>query len=324
LSLKKVIDCIKKYKSFLITSHTNLEGDALGSELALFSLLGRLGKRATIVNEDDIPYEYDFLPGKDNIKKFNKRNLKMTEFDCFVVLDSSDLKRTGQVYRINLEAHKPVLNIDHHISNKKFGNVNWVEKEASCCSEMIYKLYKRLRITIDRDAAVSLYTGILADTGSFRYSNTSGFTHRIASELLKYDISVPEIFKNVYENIPFQDMKLLLRTLPKIRRFARGRVVWFTLTRQMLKNKKLSFDLTENILSFARSIKGVEVGVLFKERFGRKNEIGVNLRSQGKVDVNRIASFFGGGGHRTASGCTIYGNIDAVRKKVLAKIRRYL
>lgn len=324
LSLKKVIDCIKKYKSFLITSHANLEGDALGSELALFSLLGRLGKRATIVNEDDIPYGYDFLPGKDNIKKFNKRNLKSIKFDCFVVLDSSDLKRTGEVYRINLEAQRPVLNIDHHISNKKFGNINWVEPDVSSCSEMIYKLYKKLGITLNRDAAISLYTGILADTGSFRYSNTSWLTHKIASELLKYDISVPEIFKNVYENITYPDMRILLRTLPRIRRFAQGRVIWLTLRRQMLKNKRLSFDLTEHILSFARSIKGVEVGVLFKEKLGRRDEIGVNLRSQGKVDVNKIASFFGGGGHRTASGCTIYGNIDAVRRKVLAKIRREL
>ena len=323
MSLKKVVACVKRYKNFLITAHTNLEGDALGSELAFYRLLKKLGKHATIVNEDALPYGYDFLPGKENIKKFKNNLKKQLNFDCFVALDCSDLRRTGEVYRINTDA-KPILNIDHHLSNQWFGDVNWVEPHASSCSEMIYKLYKKVRLPLDRDTAILLYAGILTDTGSFHYPNTTSFTHKAVSELLKYNLDIHQIYKNIYENIPFSDMKLLSKILPQIKRCVSGKIAWFQIGEGVLKNKKLSFDLTEHILSFARAIKDVEVVALFKENLGVKDQIRVNLRSQAKVDVNKIASFFGGGGHRTASGATVHGKIDQVRRKVLAKIKESL
>lgn len=322
MSLRKVVASLRKNKSFLITTHTNMEGDALGSELAFYGILKKLGKKATIVNEDALPYGYEFLPNTDKIIKY-KDNLKEIKFDCFVALDCSDLNRTGEVYRLNSQ-QKPILNIDHHISNQKFGDINWVEPHASSCSEMIYKLYKALRLPLDRDTAILLYTGILTDTGSFRYSNATSFTHKAISELLKFHLDIPQIYKSIYENIPFADMKLLTRILPGIKQEAKGRVVWFQVKRDMLRNKKLSFDLSEHVLSFGRAIKDVEVVVLFKENLGVKNEIRVNFRSQGNVDVNKIAQFFGGGGHKTASGATVRGKIDNVRKRVLAKIKKSL
>lgn len=338
MSLKKVVDCIRRHKNFLITSHTNLEGDALGSELAFYLLLKKLGKGAVIVNEDDVPCEYDFLPQKSNIKKFSsksgipphlksqveKDNLKKRiRFDCLVVLDCSDLRRTGTVYKINT-GNTPILNIDHHISNQRFGDVNWVDLDSSSCSEMIYKLYKKLGITLDRDAAILLYVGILTDTGSFRYSNATSFTHKAVSELLKHNIDIPQIFKNIYENITFQDTKLLARILSDMRSSAGGKIAWLKIKRNILKNKKLSFDLSETLLNFGRAIKDVEVCVLFKENLGARDEVRVNFRSQGKVDVNRIASFFGGGGHKAASAATIKGNIDQIRRRVLNKIQESL
>jgi len=319
MSLKKVVDCVKRHKNFLITSHANPEGDALGSELAFYALLKKLGKSATIVNEDDFPCEYGFLPQKFNVKKFRK-NMKSIKFDCFVVLDCSDLKRTGEVYRVN-ERHKPTLNIDHHISNQRFGNINWVEPYTSSCAEMIYKLYKRLHVPFDRNIAISLYVGMLTDTGSFHYPNTNSLTHKAVSELLKYKLDIQQIYKNVYENITLSDMRFLAKILPRMKCDPGGKIAWFQIKRNMLKNRKLSFDLTDYMLTFARAIKGVEVVALFKENLGVENEVRVNLRSQGKIDVNRIAQFFGGGGHKTASGATVRGKIDQVRKKVLAKIK---
>lgn len=322
MGLKKVVECIKRNKNFLITTHINMEGDAVGSELAFYRLLKAMGKRATIINDDNLSYEYNFLPGTNQIKKF-KKNLKNIKFDCFVILDCSDLERCGQIYKINT-ANKPVLNIDHHISNQRFGDVNWVEPHSSSVSEMIYQLYKKLDLPLNREIAMLLYVGILTDTGSFRYPNTTSVTHKIVSELMRYNLDIAQIYKNVYENIPFQDMKLLSKILPTISRDAKGKIAWFQIQRSILKNKKISFDLTEHILHFARAIKDAEVAVLFKENLGEKNEVRVNLRSQGKVDVNRIASFFGGGGHKTASGATVKGKIEDVRKKVLAKIRESL
>lgn len=323
MSLKKAVEFIKRNKRFLITSHTNLEGDALGSEIAFYFLLKKLGKRAFIVNEDASPYGYDFLPGQNKIKRLKLVFKKKPDFDCFVTLDCSDLKRAGETWKINRDK-KPVLNIDHHISNQRFGEVNWVEPDASSCAQMVYRLYKKLGIRLDEDVAISLYTGIVCDTGSFRYSNTTSFTHRIAAELLKFRIDVVGIYRAIYENIPFEDMRLLIKILPGIRRKEKGRIIWFKLPRHLLRRKKLSFDLSEQVLSFGRAIKGVEVVVLFKENFGAMNQIRVNFRSNGDIDVNKIARFFGGGGHKTASGATINGRLDDVARKVLAKIKENL
>jgi phosphoesterase RecJ-like protein len=318
MSINKAVACIKKYKAFLIASHTNMEGDALGSELAFYRLIKKLGKRAVILNEDDVPYGYDFLPGLKAIRKFRK-NIKGLEFDCFAVLDCSDLRRTGDVYTVN-KNKATILNIDHHISNARFATVNWVEPYASCTCEMIYKLYRRLKVKIDKEAALYLYAGILTDTGSFRYTNTSALTHKITADLLRCGVRPLEVYKNVYGNIPFADLKLFTRILPTMQRIARGKVVYFQIAKKMLR-KNLCFDLSENILTFARMIKDIEVAVLFKENLGPRNEVRVNFRSQGKIDVNKIAQFFGGGGHKTASGATVKGRLAEVKRRVLNKIK---
>ena len=320
MSLKKAVELIRKNKSFIISAHTNPEGDALGSELAFYWLVKKMGKEAVIVNEDNVPPECEFMPGVNNIRKYKNERQKFN-FDCFVTLDSSDLKRIGEVYRLNY-SNKLILNIDHHISNSNFADVNWVDPNASSCSEMIYRLYKKMKVGMDKDAALALYVGILTDTGSFRYSNTSAFTHRVVAELLEFGISVPEVYKYAYENIPFDDMKILIRALLAINKDAKGKIIWFEVSHNLLKNKKLSFDLAEHLLTFGRAVRGVEVVVLFKENLGIKNEIHVNLRSQGKIDVNKIASCFGGGGHKAAAGATVHGKIGSVRRKVLDKIKK--
>jgi phosphoesterase RecJ-like protein len=319
MSLRKLIASIKRNKTFLITSHVSLEGDALGSEIAFYRLLKKLGKIAYIVNDDCIPYNYNFLPDVDKITRF-KKGLKKIEFDCFVILDCSDLERCGDVKMLATDKIL-ILNIDHHTSNTRFGGINWVESGVSSAAQMVYELYKEMGVKLDKEAALALYVGILTDTGSFRYSNTRSYTHKIVSELMKYKFNITDIYKNVYENMSFQDMKLLMGILPKVKLDSQGKIAWLQIKKGLLKGKKVFFDLSEYVLSFARAIKGIEVAVLFKENPGTKNEIRVNLRSQGKVDVNRIAGFFGGGGHRTASGATVKGSPTEVRKKVLAKIK---
>lgn len=321
MSLKKVAAAIKRHKYFLITAHTNLEGDALGAELAFYKLLKALKKEAVVVNDDKIPYGYEFLPEVQKIKKF-KGNLKKIKFSCLVVLDCSDLSRCGQISQVDFRG-KAILNIDHHISNRKFGQVNWVQARASSASEMVYKIYQQLGVPIDQEVATLLYTGIIADTGSFRYSNTSALTHRIVARLLEHNLDIPGIYRQVYENVPFSDARLLNKILPQIKRDPSGKIIWFELPRRLLKKKKVYIDLSDHLLSFGRAIKDVEVVALFKENLGT-DEIRVNLRSQGRVDVNKIANFFGGGGHKTASGITLKGDLTQIRKKVLARIREAL
>jgi len=321
-SLKAAAAAIKKYKRFLISTHTSPEGDALGSQLAFYYLLKKLGKQPVIINEDPLPQEYYFFPGKWLINLY-RPGLRNINFDCMVVLDCADLSRIGQVQFLNSD-NKPVINIDHHISNSGFGTVNLVDPLASSASEVVFKLYKEMRVPLDNDSALLLYAGMLTDTGSFRYSNTSAFTHKATAELLRFDFNANQVYKNIYENIPFNDMQLLIRALTYIHRASGGRIAWVEIPANLLRHKKLSFDLGDHILSFIRSIKGVQVVALFRENLGNKKEIRVNFRSNGLVDVNEIAQAFGGGGHKTASGSTITGKLSEVRRKVLAKIRQNL
>lgn len=322
MSLNKICASLKRYNNFLITVHTSPEGDALGSELGFYSLIKKMGKQATMINEDKLPYGYDFLPGARSIRLLDK-NSKNIDFDCLVVLDCADLKRTGDVYKLN-KANLPVLNIDHHISNRNFADVNWVDPLASSCSEMIYRLFKKMRQPLDYDTALALYTGIMTDTGSFHYSNTTSFTFKSAAELLKFGINAAQVYRNTYENIPASDVKLLLKLLATIKFYAQGKIAAFQIKKESVKDKKPTLDLADLLLSFARAIQGVEVVVLFKENLGDKHEVRVNLRSQGIVDVNKIAAFFEGGGHKNAAGCTLSGEINKISKKVIAKIQESL
>lgn len=322
MSIKKLIEKIKKSDSFLITSHVNLEGDALGSELAFMRLVKKLGKRAVIVNEDDTPDAYKFLPGVEAIKKF-RHNQPGIGFDCLVVLDCSSLKRCGEVHLLNTKG-KQVINIDHHVSNEFFGDYNWVDPKASCASEVVYQLYKKMNVPIGKDEALCMYVGIVTDTGSFRYTNTTAKLHSIVSELMKFGLDASFVFNRVYGDIPFDDIKLLTKILTRIKRDAGGRVAWLELLRKDIRHKHLRIDLTDQLLNFVRLIKDVEVALLFKENLKNKGEVRVNLRSHGGLDVNSIASMFGGGGHKTASGATIKGNIKSIKTKVINKIREKL
>jgi len=298
-----------------------MEGDALGSALAFYNLVKSMGKSASVFVDDNIPYGYEFLPGVQGVHKPDKR-LMRTKFDTFVILDCSDLRRSGNAANFTQGAY--AINIDHHISNTKFADVNWVMPQAASTTEMIYRLYKYLKVKIDRKTALLLYAGLLTDTGSFHYSNTSWYTYRVASELVKKGIDVAQVYRNIYEDVPYQDMQLLSRILPRMQTAYDGKVVWFELGRKILTRRKVCFDLSEHIMNFGRSIKGVQVILLFKENLKGRGEVRVNLRSRGKIDVNKIASFFGGGGHKTASGITMRGKLSDVRGRVLNKLKDFI
>jgi len=319
MSLKKVVNCIRKNKSFLVTTHINVEGDALGSELAFAELLRYKRKKVLILNQDKVPEEYRFLPGTENIKNVLKEN----NFDVAAILDCSDLNRCGEVHKM-FRKDTVTLNIDHHISNSQFADINWVKPHASSTAEMIYELYKKLSVPLTKKSATALYAGILTDTGSFRYSNTNYYTHVMAADLLRHGIVPRDIYKNIYQSNAFLDMKFLTKVLSFVQRDKEGKLVWFTIPREILKRANPNFDLTEHVLSFGRKIKGAEVVVLFKENLSTKYQIRINFRSQGKFDVNKIAKYFGGGGHRSASACTVSGNLDEISVNVLNKIKEVL
>jgi Exopolyphosphatase-related proteins len=322
--MKEVIEAINKGKRFLITAHINAEGDALGSQLAMKELLTGMGKDSFILDSDPVPEHYMFMPRADEI---SGKLDKVGEFDAAVVLDCPTLNRTGKVGSIIKARAVPIINIDHHISNDKFGNVNWVDADASSAGEMVFRLFKKTGIKMTKEAALSLYIAILTDTGSFNYDNTSSATHEIAGELLGYGLDPALVSENVYERRSLKDINLLGLVLATIRVNTKGTIAYLEVTKDMLDKTTADLAKSEGLINYARSIDGVKVAVLFKEDQKDKNKINISFRAKGNgdmVDVNKIAAMFGGGGHTKASGCVVTGSLEEAKEKVLAKIEEVL
>lgn len=321
MSLKKTIEAIHKNKVFLITSHINPEADAIGAELGLFFLLKKLGKQAFIMNESNVPSECSFMPGIDNVHIRRLSKIRIEEFDCTVFLDCSDPFRAGEIGNV---IKRPTLNIDHHISNTKFAAINWVSISSSSTCQMIYRLYKELKITIDKDAAVMLYSGMMVDTGSFRYSNTTALTHRIAASLIEKGVSASNIYNFIFNNNSFSNIKLLGRILGGIKRASEGRICWTDIPYRNASKKGKTCDLAEIVLGILRSIGDVELAMIFREIRGKKKCVRINFRSRTNFDCNKLASQFGGGGHKNASGATVSGGFTDIKRKVIAAAARQL
>lgn len=289
----------------------NLEGDALGSVLAMYHVLKKLKKQAVVFNNDPTPIAYSFLPSV----KVIKNELHDKNFDVALVLDCSDSFRTGKV-KDYLDRARYIVNIDHHISNTYFGDINWVDPQASSACEMVFKICKALDV-IDKNIATCLYTGIFTDTGSFTYANTSDAVHKIIGELLKYKVTPNKIYDSLHSFCDSNDIRFIGTILSSLKTDHNNNIAWAVITHWPDKG----YDLTEVIFSVFRYLRDVDVFVLFK-RLGR-DKVRVNFRSRYKVDVNRVARFFGGGGHKRASGATVDGSLYEVEKKVISFIKRY-
>jgi len=306
----------KSHKTYLVSAHIHLEGDALGSELAMARLLRALGKKVFVVNEDRAPLEYEFLPGVGGIR----HQIKKLDYDAAVIVDCSDVSRIGKVASL-IRDDKPLINIDHHISNTMFGDFNWVKPKASCASEMVYELYGALGVKIKKEDAILLYTGILADTGSFRYATTSAWTHEVVSKLMRHDIDVYQIHRRINESFSFKTIQLFGKIIASIETDMTGKIAWLVMRQHMVDIEPTLADQTDALIQFVRSLKGVEVALLFKE-VRKSREVRINLRSTGKADVNALARVFGGGGHRMASGATVRGSLKQVVARVVAEAKR--
>ncbi len=314
---KRLVNALRdrKHKVFVVATHVRVEGDALGSALALASLLRRLGKKVHGVTGERVPDEYAFLPGLKRLR----RGAWPKDYDVCVLVDCSDRTRLGDLAR-KVRRDRLLVNIDHHVSNTRFAHVNWVDPSASSACEMVHGLFKAMHLSIRHSEAVSLYTGLMTDTGSFRFASTTSRTHAAAADLLRQDVDVNGIYRALHEQWPFGAVALLGEVLGTLRRDPSGKVAWLTVSAAMLRRQPSLLSRTEEIIRFARSVAGVEVAVLFKEV--RPGAVQVNLRSIGRLDVNALARRFGGGGHPMASGCTLRGPLKDVVRRVVAAAAR--
>lgn len=314
--ISKVISAMRRHKRFLISGHVDPEADTIGSQLALASLLKRLGKDVLIVDQDEPPEICAFLPRIGSIillEDLKKERLR--GFDCAIVVDCPTLERIGEVKGL-ITDKMTVVNIDHHISNVMFGDANWVDLKAAADGEMIFDIFKKFKMRINREEATLLYSAIVTDTGSFRYSNTTAKTHLVAAELIEIGVDTNGIFERLFEMRSYNATRLLGMALTTIKRSKDGKVVWFWLTKRMIKKAAAKFDDAENFINFARAVKGSCVAIFFKET-PREGEIKVSFRGKRGIDVNKIAAKFGGGGHPGASGCAIKAAAKEAESKVL-------
>lgn len=307
---------IRKHRRFIVTSHINPEGDALGSALGLASLLKRLGKQAVVATDGGIPKAFRFFP---SVAKVIGRPSVALRPEVAMTVDVPVLNRLGCMTAPFLKAPLTV-NIDHHVSNQRFARINWVDPKASAVGEMIYRLYRAFRLQPTRDEALCLYVSIVTDTGSFRYMSTTPAVHRIASELIERGVSPLKVAQDIYECHTPRDLQFLGAVLQGMRSTPDRRVAWLEIPWDLFRKFRPGPEIIDELVNYPRAVRTAEVAFVLRQE--RSNgEIRISFRSKGRVDVNRIARSFGGGGHRAASGCTLHGSLLKARKQVLDVVR---
>lgn len=286
----KIVKMIMENQSFLILPHVKPDGDAIGSTMALAKALRQLNKSALIYSLDEVPYDVKFI---DDETLF-KNELVDFEYDVIFALDSSDLGRLKDREAI---LNKPVINIDHHKTNTLYGDLNWVNPDASATGEMVYELLQSLPLDIDVEVAQALYVAIATDTGNFIYSNTTQKTHLIVADLMNVGIDVPLISRYLYQNIPLNKFRFDSAVLNRVEFHHEGRLAIVMVSDSMKSD--FQCDNTDNLVEAVRNIQGVEVAALIVER---GDEVKISLRSKNQVDVSAIAQKNSGGGHKNAAG----------------------
>jgi phosphoesterase RecJ-like protein len=313
--LQKIADVVRENQKFLITSHVRPDGDSIGSTLALYHILKNMGKTVTIYNQDRTPDNYSFLPGSDRIEHVLPA---VEDFDAVFILDCSELDRVGDVAP-RIANIRRLINIDHHISNRHFCELVFIDENASSTSELVFRLAQKMKIDLNREAADNLYAGILTDTGGFRYSNTSEASLLAAAGVVAAGASPQWISENIYERNPLSKIKLLAQTLKTLEIEMDGRVGSLVVTQKTLADAGAVMELTEGFVDIPRTIEGVVVSVLYSEMNDQFFKI--SLRSKEKFNVAGIAERFGGGGHINAAACRYKGDIAAAKMAVGAAVR---
>ncbi len=313
--INKIIEAINEGQSFLITSHVRLDGDALGSELALFLILSDLGKKAVIYNQDDTPKNYYFLPAAQKIvHQFDNAQ----QYDAAFVLDCSELERVGDK-AAEIGKIGKIINIDHHVSNGVFSALRILDTQASSTGELLYSLFKQMSYNMTPDVCTNLYAAILTDTGGFRYSSTRKETLWAAGNLVENGADPQWISENIYESDSPAKLKLLAKVLETLSLDLKNKVGSLVVTQNALRDTGASLEHTEGLVDIPRTVKEISISILYTQL--ADDYFKLSLRSKGSVNVEKIAKKFGGGGHVNAAGCTIKGKIDTIKLQILQAIK---
>jgi bifunctional oligoribonuclease and PAP phosphatase NrnA len=298
--MARVVHELQTSQRFLITTHSGVDGDALGSLLAMHHILLQLGKDSVMflpASEFPLPVEYRFLPLEE---VFHEPPADLVD-RVLVFLDCGNIDRTDASFLRRDGAH--LLNIDHHHDNTRFGNINLVDTEASSTAEIIYDLAGLLEVEITPQIASALYVGLITDTGRFMYENADARTHEIAAALIEAGVDVHDTYRRLYERVPIEKLRLISRALDRIERFEDGKLAIAYISADDYAETGTSELYTEGVIDFLRAIEGTRVAAIVRDRPDASPARKVSLRStDGGVDVSAIARGHGGGGHQRAAG----------------------
>jgi phosphoesterase RecJ-like protein len=308
-----VLDVLRGGRRFAVCTHQRPDGDAVGSMLACGMMLSQMGKQADLVSADPVPLIYRGLPCATTIRQTARLD---GEYDAVILLECDGVKRS----RVAGLEGRFLVNIDHHVSGRRFADVNWIDTDACAVGEMVYRLARAGSVTVTAEMAACLYAAVLTDTGSFCYEGTDAHAFELARELVGRGVDPAEIAREVYFSNPLSKMLLLGAALMNLRRD--GRLAWLWVTQADMQRIGAAEEDCEGIVNYAIAIAGVEAAVLLRELPDRR--VRLSLRSKGVLDVARIAAGFGGGGHRHAGGCTLEGPLNAAMEQILETMQREL
>ena len=308
--LKEVLKQIEQRSRFVLTSHARPDGDAIGSALACCQILRAMGKEADVVLSDTVPRIYQSLPFADKVVQAESIN---GDYDAAIILECDSIQRT----RLEGFENQFLINIDHHLSGRPFGNVNWIDPNAVATAEMVYRIAREAGVVVSPEIATCLYTGVLTDTGSFVFEGTNERTFALARELVLAGADPAQCARNVYFGHSTAKMRLLGAALSHLER--EGSLAWFWVTQEEMERFNAKEEDCEGLVNYALSIYDVQVAILLREL--QDGRIRASLRSKGEVNVALIAERFGGGGHECASGCSLAGPLQDALSRILALFR---
>lgn len=316
--IDRIIERVRESRTICVAGHIRPDGDCVGSQLGLTLALQNEGKKVVCWNEDPIPQKYEFL---DPDKLF-QRPKPGFEFDCVIATDAATFERLGAVGPA-IAARKQLINIDHHESNTRYGELNWVSAREASSGELIYKLLKSAKWPITKPIADCLFTAVSTDTGSFQYSTTRPGTYHVAGELVRRGADLARICDEVYQSYPLSRARLLRHIYSHFRLTHQNQIAYFWLKKADFARTGAESSDTEGLIDHIRAIAPVVVACVFEEI--QPNLTRISLRSKSdKVNVNEVAAQFGGGGHPAAAGARIPGQPLSVQRKVICAIKHAL
>lgn len=325
INFHKLFSIINENNSILISSHVNPDADAIGSEMALYYALNRLGKQVRVINYSPTPYYLQFLDPNGIIELYNENIHKniFEETDLFIGVDFNQSSRIIAMQSALIKSKTIKAIIDHHLNPEDFADFSFIDNNYSSTGEIVYDFFIETNIVeIDKLIAEAIYAAIMTDTGSFRFDRTTSKTHRVIAELLERGANPSEIYDRIYNQNKPGKLKLLGRALENIKFKSLSRIAYMIITKKDLLECDSQEEDVDNFVNYCLSIKGIKLGILFLEL---ENGFKVSFRSKGDIPVNELAAEFGGGGHKNASGLRVFNkSLSKSTEIILLSAEKYL